>query len=170
MKNLNKLFEQAMSIVEGCGIETGNIVEVTINTRAKKRWGQCRRTGDRYYINISSRILQDEVNTHATMETIIHEILHTCDGCMNHGKEWKRLANIIARETGFNITTTSSAEKFGLEEVVKVKDNYVFVCEKCGQIIRRDRMSKFVKNYQHYRCGKCRGELRFDAENSKCSL
>ena len=38
MKNLNELFEQAMTVVEGCGIQTGNIVSVTVNTRAKKRW------------------------------------------------------------------------------------------------------------------------------------
>lgn len=168
MKNLNVLFEQAMYIVESCGIETGDIANVTINTRAKTRWGQCRKMGGRYYINISSRILADEVDTHATMETIIHEILHTCYGCMNHGKNWKRLANIITRETGLQITTTSSAERFGLEE--EVRNNYIFVCEKCGQVIRRNRKSKFVKNYRLYRCGKCGGELRFDKENSKCSL
>lgn len=171
MKNLNVLFEQAMYIVESCGIETGDIANVTINTRAKSRWGQCRRIGGRYYINISNRILADEVDTHATMETIIHEILHTCYGCMNHGKEWKRLANIITKETGFQITRTSSAEKFGLEnDVRKVRENYVFVCEKCGQVITRDRRSKFVQNYHMYHCGKCGGELRFDAENSKCPL
>lgn len=101
------------------------------------------------------------------METIIHEILHTCDGCMNHGKLWKRYAEIIRIKTGYNVTRTSSFEKFGLE---RPQTKYVFVCEDCGQIIRRDRMSKFVKNYHHYRCGECGGHFRFDSENSKMEL
>ena len=82
------------------------------------------------------------------METIIHEILHTCKGCMNHGKEWKRLANIVYQKSGYRITTTSAREKFGLESTpAKVKNNYVFVCEDCGQVIRRDRFSKFCQHY-----------------------
>ena len=159
MKNLNKLFEQAMDIVNACGIETGEIVSVTVNTRTTRRFGQCQLRGNVYKINISAFILEDHIDTHATMETIIHEILHTCKGCMNHGREWKRLANIIYRKTGYRITTTSSRDKFGLEP----KENsakYVFVCEECGQVIARDRMSKFVKHYDWYNCGKCGGKFR----------
>ena len=40
MKNLNELFEYAMWVVEECGIETGTITNVKVNTRAKKRYGQ----------------------------------------------------------------------------------------------------------------------------------
>lgn len=172
MKKLYELFAEAKAIVEDCGIETGIITDVTINRRAKKRFGQCKYNGytGTYSINISEFILADDVDTHATMETIIHEILHTCDGCMNHGKLWKRYAEIIRVNTGFNVTRTSSYEKFGLERPQTKKENYVFVCEDCGQVIRRDRMSKFVKNYHHYRCGKCGGHLRFDSENSKMEL
>ena len=169
MKNLNELFEYAMWVVEECGIETGTITNVKVNTRAKKRYGQCTYRGltGTYEINISSFILADDTDENAVMETIIHEILHTCKGCMNHGKEWKRLANIVYQKSGYRITTTSTREKFGLESIpTKAKNNYVFVCEDCGQVIRRDRFSKFCQHYHDYRCGKCGGKFRFDSENS----
>lgn len=142
MKKLYELFVEAKAIVEDCGIETGIITDVTVNRRAKKRFGQCRYNGytGTYSINISEFILADNVDTHATMETII------------------------------NVTRTSSFEKFGLEVPQTKRENYVFVCEDCGQIIRRDRMSKFVKNYHLYRCGKCGGHFRFDSKNSKMEL
>lgn len=169
MKNLKELFEYAMWVVEECGIETGIITGVKVNTRAKKRFGLCTyksMTGT-YEISISAFILADDTDENAVMETIIHEILHTCDGCMNHGREWKRLANIVYQKSSYRITRTSAREKFGLEATPKkTKDNYVFVCEDCGQVIRRDRFSKFCKNYHLYRCGKCGGKFRFDSENS----
>lgn len=166
MKNLNELFEYAMWVVEECGIETGEITSVTVNTRAKKRFGQCQYRNGTYRINISEFILADETEENAVMETIIHEILHTCKGCMNHGKEWKRLANIVYQKSGYNITRTSSTTKFGIEE--EDTANYVFVCEKCGQVIKRDRMSNFVKYSHLYTCGKCGGHFKQDMEHSKC--
>lgn len=168
MKDLNMMYEHALDIVERCGIEVGDIADITINTRAKRRYGQCSLRNGRYYINISSFILTDETIYKAVLETIIHEILHTCDGCFNHGSLWKSYADRIKRMTGYTITRTSAREKYGLEPYEKQgKDNYVFVCKDCGQVIRRSRMSKFVKNYDLYRCGKCGGRLKYDHENSK---
>lgn len=166
MKNLNELFEQAMSIVEGCGIKTGDIVEVTINTRATRRWGQCRKTGDKYYINISSRILADDTDPHAVIELLIHEILHTCRGCMTHKNEWKRLANLVTKTTGFKITRTTSAEHFGIILDDNRKSKYVFVCQKCGAVIRRERVSNFVRHPERYSCGKCGGKFKQDLSRS----
>lgn len=165
------MFEHAMNIVEKCGIEVGDIVKVEVNTRAKRRYGQCCKRSGRYYINISEFILTDDTVYKAVLETIIHEILHTCDGCMNHGRLWKAYADRVKRMTGYEITTTSDRAKFGLEPYEKQgKDNYVFVCEDCGQVIRRSKMSKFVKHHHLYRCGKCGGKLKFDSKNSNMEL
>ena len=38
MKNLYSMFNEAMEIVESCGIETGEIVGVSVNYRAKSRF------------------------------------------------------------------------------------------------------------------------------------
>ena len=62
MKNLYSMFNEAMEIVESCGIETGEIVGVSVNYRAKSRFGQCRRKNGVYTINISNEILIDDDN------------------------------------------------------------------------------------------------------------
>jgi predicted SprT family Zn-dependent metalloprotease len=179
MKDLMEMFNYGMEVVEACGIETGIITDVSINTRAKKRFGQCRynhATGT-YSINIARFILDDDIEDKAVMETIIHEILHTVSGCMNHGKKWKSLGKIVEREFGYKITTTDSYAKFSnrLAEERKVerntkKHNYVFRCEDCGQTIYRERMSKFVQYYKHYRCGKCGGDFQFMANESNMQI
>ena len=180
MKNLHEMFDTAMEMVQACGIKTGNIVEVTINTRAKKRFGQCHREYDIYKggyiysINISSFILADDCDEYAILDTIIHEILHTCYGCMNHGKEWKRLANIVNEEWGMIIGRCGSYSDFSprLAKEMEVKrenkkSNYVFQCRECGQKIKRERMSDFVKHPWKYKCGKCDGKFSYIPEESK---
>lgn len=173
MKDYMAMFNEALDIVHGLGIETGNIVEVKLNYRAKNRFGQCRRNNvtNTYSLNFNYLIFDDKANDVAVMNTIIHEILHTCENCMTHKNEWKRLANIVNANTKYTITRTNNYSDFGLENPKEEKKhNYVFVCEDCGQVIIRERASRFTKNYHAYRCGKCGGEFRFDAEKSNYQI
>lgn len=173
MKNYMKMFREAMDVVHGLGIETGVIVDVSLNYRAKNRFGQCRRNNvtNTYSLNFNYLIFDDKANDVAIMNTIIHEILHTCENCMTHKNEWKRLANIVNTNTKYNITRCNSYENFGIENPKREKKhNYVFYCEDCGQTFIRERSSKFTKNYHAYRCGKCGGGIRFDAEKSNYQI
>ena len=173
MKDYMAMFNEAMNVVKDLGIETGNIVDVRLNYRAKNRFGQCKRNNllNRYELNFNHLIFADEADDDAVMSVIIHEILHTCKDCMTHKGEWKRLANIVNANTKYNITRCDSYENFGIEKPKREKKhNYVFVCEKCGHVFIRERASKFTRNYHYYRCGGCGGELRFDAEHSNCQI
>ena len=159
MKNLEKLFNECKMELDNIGIEYGDITDVTINTRAKKRWGQCRQHGSTYSINISVRLLQDDVSDIATKNTIIHEILHTCEGGMCHTGEWKRLANLVNDcYSCYNIKTKTSSKEKGIEpEPIEYK--YELRCKKCGKVYRHQRMCKSVKYPEWYRCGVCGGDL-----------
>ena len=42
MKDLNKLYCECIKELDSIGVKYGNIVSVVVNTRAKKRWGQCK--------------------------------------------------------------------------------------------------------------------------------
>lgn len=140
-----------------------------MNYRAKNRTGQCRcnNVSNTYSLNFNYLIFDDKANDTEVMNTIIHEILHTCKDCMTHKGEWKRLADIVNVNTKYNITRCANYEDLGIESPKEEKKhNYVFVCEDCGQVIIRERASKFTKNYHAYRCGECGGEFRFDAEKS----
>lgn len=173
MKDYMAMFNEAMNVVESLGIETGNIVEVKLNYRAENRFGQCRRNNvtNTYSLNFNHLIFADESNEDEVMNTLIHEILHTCEGGMTHKGEWKRLADYVTANTRYNITRCTNYASFGIEKPKKEKKhNYVFVCEDCGQVFIRERSSRFTKNYHEYRCGKCGGELRFDAEKSNYQI
>lgn len=169
MKNLYKYYWQVREELEAIGIEVGNIVEVIPNSRAKSRWGQCKIITNSYYwedrefsINISTRLLQDDVSDEALKDTICHEVIHTCRGCFNHGKEWKALADLVNDCYSFyNIKRCSSSEEKGIKtDIKKIEYKYIFKCENCGQTIKRQRESQFVKYYNLYRCGRCEGNFK----------
>lgn len=161
MRDLNKIAYECIDELNSIGIQHGKILRFEINTRAQKRWGQCRKTPYGFTINISYRLLGDDVDIMALKNTIMHEILHTCNGCLNHGSEWKRQADRVNRAYGYNIKRCTSAEEKGLEMVQTTKlIKHQFVCERCGQVIRRQKESNFTKNYQYYTCGICGGSFK----------
>ena len=62
MKDLEKLVEECKKDLDEIGIPYRTVRNWLINTRAKCRWGQCRRVStDIFDISISHRLLQDDV-------------------------------------------------------------------------------------------------------------
>lgn len=172
MKDLQKYFRECLDELDAIEIPYGNIVEVTVNYRAKTRWGQCKKIGNQYKININSDLLHDDASDKGLKETIIHEILHTCPKCMCHTGEWKRLAVLVNDCYGYNVKRCNDASDKGMDEFYKnhkeiamAKQNkrmeykYEFRCAGCGQVIRRKKESKFTKYYTNYRCGICHGKF-----------
>ncbi len=163
MRNLKEYTIRCMKELEAVGIEYGNIIEVKVNTRAKKRWGQCRAVPGGYSININAVLLDERNDEQGLKETIIHELLHSCKGCMNHSEKWKRLATKVNRAYNYNIKRCSTAEDKGVQEETTPISlhtvNYVIKCNKCGCTYIRKRMSKVVQHPERYRCGCCGGTL-----------
>ena len=160
MHNINVVVENCCHKLDEIGIEYGKITSVAINTRAKNRWGQCKLVNGGYSISISDRLMGDSVALIHLETTVIHEILHTCNGCMNHGKTWKNLAEKVNRAYGYNIKRTTSSEEKGIEPVhTSYIIKHKFVCKGCGQVVTRQRESDFTKRYQYYRCGICKGQF-----------
>lgn len=159
--NANGLLQKGIKDVIAAGIEPGDInPEVKVNTRAKRRFGLCTRTRGGLYefeIEINHQLLNADESS--AMNTMVHEILHTCKGCMNHGKLWTSYANKMNKMFEYNITKTSSYEKLGLE---KPKPKYLIKCKnaKCTVEIPRYQKSKTVTHIDRYACPKCRGKLK----------
>ena len=118
MKDLHKLAYECMSQLDRIGIKYGK-VRFTVNTRAKKRWGQCIVRGAGVYdINISARLLADHVDNMAAKNTIMHELIHAADGCRSgHRGRWLAIAAAVMKAyPEYDIKrTTSNAEK-GFDE------------------------------------------------------
>ena len=160
-QELNKLMQDVISECKAIRLPVSNHIEpeVLINKRAKKRFGACRKTSKGFSIEISEFML--DADPEYIKNIIIHEVLHTCHGCQNHGKKWKFMARAMNDQYGYNITTTSSYEKMGLErsEPREKKYNYMIKCSSCGRIMYRQRKSKLITHTNHYRCI-CGGHLK----------
>lgn len=156
MKNLSKYFVECKKELDGIGIPySKNIMSCTVNYRAKSRWGQCRRRGGTYSINISNRLLADNVPAKSLKQTIIHELLHTCPGCMKHTGDWKKWADVVNRKLGYHVSRLSSAEDLGVHDSVSPW-KYTVVCTNCNkEVAHYQRKTKVVKYPGAYWCGIC---------------
>ena len=185
MKNeivLKQLLIECIKELESIGISFGNKeINIRISKRANKRYGCCKpelpdenykkikRKGfkiivkyenyHKYTIEISPWVI--ELNEEIIKNTIMHELIHCMPYCLNHGKEFKKYAQIINKELSHEITRTGNKkEDFKKSNVEYIENNeykYKIQCKECGQIYYRKRLEKnFTKKY---RCGKCRGKL-----------
>ena len=156
-----KDFNYLMETVEDCkekakavNIELGEISKVKINTRAKQRWGLCSPNPDgTFTIEISNRLLEDNVSKDALYNTVMHELLHTVEGCLNHKEKWKKCAEIVNKKYGFNIKRTTSAEEKNITTETDYK--YIIQCPDCGYQWKYIRMTKCVKypsRFKHIGC------------------
>ena len=162
MKNLELLAKECMRELDTIGVEYGDIIQFKVNSRAKSRWGQCKKTEQGYIIEISNDLLKDDVPNHATKSTLFHELAHSVDGCMNHGHKWLQIVDLINDCYGYNITTTSRSDEgdkkgatLERKPIKRMEYKYWFECNGCGQVIKRKTMSNFVTNTENYRCGRC---------------
>ena len=159
MKDLKKLTDECLADLRKHGIEPGKISRVYVDGRATRRWGVCKtkKGSGIFEIGISKFLLGDDVDEQQVKNTIIHDLLHTVDGCQDHTGRWKVLAEYVNRcLPEYCVKRTSSEDEKGIERNHK----YLIVCTKCGSEIHRDRMSNAVKFPQKYKCARCGGSLR----------
>lgn len=153
---LDTLLGDLENTLRGLGIPLSREIRpaVVVNTRAKRRLGCCIRKEGAFTIEISAGILDNPELLHATL---VHELLHTCYGCQNHGKRWKAYAVKAGEALGLEIQRTVAVE--GQPQRLRQDSvKYFLRCTSCGAVIPRRRMSKAVKNPGRYRCS-CGGKL-----------
>ena len=82
---------------------------VAVNTRAKKRFGQCIFYQGRYTIELSSMMLYAPEKS--CCQTLAHELIHTCPGCQNHDPLFQQYAAVMNRQYGYHIQRTNTPEE-----------------------------------------------------------
>ena len=168
MKDLTKLYHECLADAHIVGLDIStNILRVSVNNRLSRALGRCKAArgigGCTYEIEIQPCMLADDVDDATTKNTIMHELIHTCRGCMNHGHEFQCRAMLVNRKLGYNIQTTAtvaSLEAAGVQ--LKRKEcHYAIMCKKCGaEVERRARWGKTLEHIEQYRHGgSCRGDL-----------
>ena len=156
MNEFDALLARAVEQARALGIPVSARISprVAVNRRAVTRFGCCIRRGGEYVIELSERLLEAEER--ACMQTLAHEVLHTCPGCRNHGALWKEYAARMNGAYGYAISRTGTCEALGVADVRPVR--YRLVCERCGQEFCRSRRSPLVDHPERYRC-RCGGTL-----------
>ena len=129
---------------------------VRLNRRAATRFGCCLRQPDgSYLIELAQRLL--EAPERSCLQTLAHEVLHTCPGCRNHGPRWKGYAGRMNAAYGYEIARTGTCGQLGVEDIRAVR--HLVVCVNCGRQFPRTRLSPLVAHPERYRCA-CGGPLR----------
>ncbi len=136
---------------------------VRINTRAKKRFGCCiGSVKSGFVIELSASL--PPAGRFVCMQTLAHEVLHTCPGCQDHGERWKAYAARMNRACGYAIRRTDKPEALGVElpRAAAPIWRWRIVCTGCGRSFLRQKSSPITKTPQRYRCAVCGGRLRVE--------
>lgn len=157
MKNLNALANECISELLSIGIPIQTVKNWTVNTRAKSRWGLCRKVGEGVYdISISAQLLDDNVDDMAVKTTIVHELLHTVPGGSGHTGKWKVFAEKVNRLLPYNIKRTTSYKEKGVVDKRKpIERKYAVHCPQCKTTWRRAKRTKLIREPHSFRCLTC---------------
>ena len=173
MKHLSTLYNECVAMLDAIRMDySRDIRNVTVNKRLTVALGQCvfHRREKYYDIQISPRILEDHIPDTFTRDTILHELLHTCPGCTNHGPNWQRRAERVNRAYGYRISTTASIEdcqKAGLSvQSRSERANYRIICPECGVVAYRMRRCDLTDNIGRYRCSTCKSHLTVESNDT----
>lgn len=170
MKNLRKLYCECVSEALSIGLDISDkVVSISVNPRLSRALGRCVQSWDAwnrcyiFKIEIQPNMLADGLEDRVPKNTIMHELIHTCKGCFNHGPEFQSRAGIVNRRLGYNVHTTSDSEQLKAAGVVlkETAYNYGIVCDKCGYMVqKRKRWSSTLERIGDFRHGgMCGGNL-----------
>ena len=137
--------------------------KVTINNRLKATWGRCwthydnyNRTAWHFTIEVSSRLVGDNVPENSLRSNLLHELLHACDECVKcgHNGKWKEYAELVSDCYNLNIQRCTSTAEYHVEDVRKA---YSYKCSVCGRkfvhmAYRAPKWYKHPQGFMHTNC------------------
>ena len=154
---VKKAYDKVYGIISEFTFRPEMISEIKVSPTLSRAWGSTSYNPKqkKYSIKLNKAALSNE---YALEETILHELIHTLPGCMNHGELWQSVAKCINAEHGYTISRVNSSEDLGISFV----DNgykYIIKCTECGKEIGYMRRSYAVKCPEAFRCT-CGGKLK----------
>ncbi len=159
MRDLNIYARICMFELDCLKIKYAKNLTLKVNTRAKTRLGVCKKSGDCYEIEIAAILLDERTPEEYLKNTIMHELLHTCYGCMNHTGRWKKLAERVNSAYGYNVKRAAAPDEELIPDGLTDKPKYKVVCPVCGTEYERYRKSALIQHPERYRCGRCKANL-----------
>lgn len=157
--NVETVYNEAALMLRQLNIPVGNVQSVTVNSRLTSSWGRCRKIRGKknsYAIEISERLMNFG-SPEGILNTMLHELLHTCPRCFNHKQPWKNYAEAVYNKYGINVKRTNNEQEKGMDTSNPKEKGYKYVvkCEKCGLEQFHKKETKVIKNIKAYQCSKC---------------
>ena len=106
-----------------------------------------------FSIFISSIFLEKNGPIKELKETIIHELIHTCNRCWGHGKTWMKYAKILNDKYKYELTT------FKDYDAIFHKDKPIlhkYICKNCGSLFNlRAKDEDYLNKNVYFACPFC---------------
>lgn len=162
--------EIATTIVKSAYVDFEEpVIERVKISHARSFWGQIRSLGGRCFelkvSDVFNEIPNEEKAKKRFLGMLVHELLHTIPGCMNHGNKWKTVAERVNRlYPRLSVKRTTDMFEYGI--VRKRSDmKYKITCHECGnEFFRRRKTIHTDENYLNTfcRCGMCNARGKFE--------
>ena len=161
--NVTELVAKAAKMLRDINIPITKSLNPKVEiVKASSFWGMCHMDGRGYEFRIRLAQMLLAQPEDKIMETILHELIHTCPGCFNHGRQWKeyvRKCNSVYH-TDIKVNPYKFAPKRAAE--VKLQDSAAVAhrvrCTCCGTTWDRHRNSNLTLYLERYHC-QCGGKL-----------
>lgn len=110
IEELKNLVLQIRKDMRKVKIPCGKIKEIKIARKNAKYYASTDINSDcTYTITFSGKSLY--AGKQSLINTIFHELCHTCIGAFNHGKKFKKYGDIVYKNFGYKIETYSTKEE-----------------------------------------------------------
>ena len=158
---LKAMVKSCAKVLKGLGYKAdGALKTIKFNGRLSRALGRCRRRlnlstrQNEFTLDFSTKYMNYDISEKEKRALVFHELIHTIDGCYNHGKKFNMISSIIEKKedlVGIVGTSTKTPDDYK-----KTISKYKIVCEDCDLIMYRSRRMSHI---DFYRCGKCKGKI-----------
>lgn len=161
-KLVNEAVNKAVNIISDVypSFQYKEFTKIRIS-KARSKWGSVKinlRTKE-YELTISNvfeEISDDKKANEKLLGTVIHELIHTIPGCMNHGNNFKYYAGLVNRKYPFlHIQRCTSMQEYGIQRQKKVP-TYVASCSICKHVWNYYRRPKLIDCISYCDCPYCK--------------
>lgn len=158
ISKINKALDNAVKVLSSVSSEFRKpIISEIYISNAKGYWGKIGKRHGGYKLFVSrmyEQIPDENMAQRRLEECMIHELIHTMPGRMNHGPKFKQVCSLVNRRySNYNIQTRTDGEEYGVAPQEKAPAKYEIVCPHCGKTYFYCRLPKY--SLDRYTCGRC---------------
>ena len=155
---------QDVEILTDLGIKgvKDNVYTIKINNRMYRVLGRCSKLNNvekRYTIELSSKFVTN-ASDQSVRNTIMHEVIHSAPNCMNHGKTWQSICNLVMhKHKEFNLSRIAHYDEYS--KALAKTAPYEVICANCLTSSKFMRKTKTIDYCLRGRakCGKCGSKM-----------